>query len=284
MKGFLALDIDGTITDDPHHLPQQVATCLVEMHNTGWELIFLTGRNFQWAYSVLKHLSSPYLLALQNGALVLAMPERKILSTCYLDQTVLKPLEAICQEVGTDFIIYSGFEFGDVCYYRPKNFSQKALEYLQYRTELLKENWVAVDNFEHLPTLKFASIKFIEKWDLIQKIVLNVEETLHLHIPLNRDPVDESYFVAQATRAEANKGQVLNKLLAEKSWKGPVIAAGDDASDLSMLKEATIKIAMANAPKELLAIADVIAPPASLNGIVTGLHHALALVKIKGCK
>ena len=42
-----------------------------------------------------------------------------------------------------------------------------------------------------------------------------------------------------------------------------------------MLQEADIKIIMSTAPQDLLAIADVISPPADEYGIVQGLENAM---------
>ena len=60
--------------------------------------------------------------------------------------------------------------------------------------------------------------------------------------------------------------------------QGPVIAAGNDHNDLSLLQAATIKIAMEDAPIPLTSIADIIAPLASKAGLIDGLEQALNLI------
>ncbi|KAF3362337.1 hypothetical protein PHSC3_001166 [Chlamydiales bacterium STE3] len=278
MKGIIALDIDGTVTAEAHSLPEEVVNTLEELQGQGWIFIFITGRTFQWAYSSLKQLKMPFHLAVQNGAVLLQMPQRLILHRCYLDSIIVEGMHQICHRLNTDFIIYSGYENQDACYYRSHYFSKEHLEYLKKRYTTLKENWIAVEDFK-LELTHVASLKCIEKQSLIREVIQEVEAQLDVHIPLNRDPFSPDYYVAQATHPEATKGHILNIFKTYLKSSGPVIAAGDDFNDVSMLKNADIKIVMGQAPEPLLKMADVVAPPARAMGIIAGLRHAIQLSK-----
>ena len=85
MKTLIALDIDGTITSDLHSLPEQVIDYFETIVQQGDLLAFITGRSFSLANSILGKLNFPYLLALHNGAIILQMPERRIISKQYMD-------------------------------------------------------------------------------------------------------------------------------------------------------------------------------------------------------
>lgn len=275
MNGIIALDIDGTVTAEAHQVPVEVVAFLEQLHQQNWTFLFITGRTFKWAYSSLAALKIPYYLAVQNGAILLNMPERKIIKRCYVDKGIVPKLSDVASRLNTDFIIYSGYENDDTCYYRPKRFSKDHLEYLFDRTKALHENWQAVEDFTHVNLKELASLKFIEKEAKAQEIARCVEEQLHLHIPINNDPYNGQYFVAQATHPEATKGSALKAFAAICEHAGPIIAAGDDFNDVSMLEQADIKIVMGNAPGSLLLMADIIAPPVSQMGIITGLKHAI---------
>ena len=99
---------------------------------------------------------------------------------------------------------------------------------------------------------------------------------MDLHVPPVKDPFKEGYFVAQATHPLVNKGQALQSFKSAIAAFPPlVIAAGDDENDRSLLAVADVKIVMGSAPYSLLKIADIVAPPATEDGIIAGLETAL---------
>jgi hydroxymethylpyrimidine pyrophosphatase-like HAD family hydrolase len=281
VKGILALDIDGTITVDHHNISSQVASFLVTLSLEGWSLIFITGRTFQWGYEVLQYIHCPYYFAVQNGAILLEMPSRKIVSKKYLDKSYLPVMENACRGEPSSFVIYGGYEYKDICYYRPKSFSPEMLEYIQSRKNTFKENWVEVNSFENLPIQEFASLKAFGTFDSAQRIISRIESQSGLHVPLIRDPFQKDRYVVQATHPHVNKGEVVKDLKTILDPSSIVIAAGDDNNDRTMLALADFKVVMATAPEDMLLIADVIAPPAEHLGIIEGLMKAIEKSGIK---
>ncbi|MFI5344462.1 MAG: HAD hydrolase family protein, partial [Chlamydiales bacterium] len=184
-------------------------------------------------------------------------------------------LDSICRKHATDFVVYSGYENDDLCYYRTSYFSPDMFDYLMQRKKFLVEKWIELSSFHHLPVQVFTSLKCFAKGQQAEFLSLEIEDILGLHSPPIQDPFDAEYSIIQATHPSASKGSVLQEVVKAASFKGPVIAAGDDNNDVGMLEAAHIKIAMADAPPRLLAIADIIAPPASENGLIEGLSKAL---------
>lgn len=279
MKGIIGLDIDGTITAELNTMPKDVAVYLKSLSEEGWKLIFITGRSFQWSHKVLRLLDFPYYAAVQNGAIIVEMPSKRIISKKYLDKRIFPTMENICEDEPTDFVIYAGMEHEDVCFYRPKYFSDKLLAYLERRKEALKEDWRPLETYEDLKIEEFPSIKSFGLLQSAQRIAGKIEKQLTLHVPLIKDPFSEEYFVVQATHPAVSKGQALKDFGALFHNKGIVIAAGDDYNDISMLKIADIKVVMSTAPKEILALADIVAPPAEDMGIIEGLEEAIKTKK-----
>jgi hydroxymethylpyrimidine pyrophosphatase-like HAD family hydrolase len=275
VKGVIALDIDGTITADAHILDPKIVEIFSHLDQEGWKFIFLTGRPFQWSYRTLEPLTFSYALAVQNGALLLEMPSKKVISRKYLSSALLPSLEDLCRAFFTDFVIYSGFENDDWCYYRPSHLPSSILAYVLERSTYLGEKWEPLSTFSHLPVSSFSSIKFFAKEKEAFCLSQHIMKNLNLPAPPNRDPFNPDYFVVQVTHAEATKGGVLKEFIHLNKVSGPIIAAGDDYNDQSMLQEADVKIVMANAPSDLLKSADIIAPPASKMGIIQGLTEAI---------
>lgn len=278
-RGIIALDIDGTLTNELHTIHADVISLLTSLHQQGWQMIFITGRTFTWGYQTLKGLSFPYHLSVQNGAILVEMPSRKIIKRKYLDQSILSKMDEICTGEPTDFVIYSGIEDNDNYYYRPNRFSPEMLKYVTARCKHLDENWTAMDSFDKLHLHGFASVKCFGEYPSIERISNRIETEIGLHAPPIKDPFQEGRFVSQATHPEVNKGFALGDFISLIPDHGLIIAAGDDNNDLPMLQRADIKIAMANAPRSLLGIANIIAPPASQNGILTGLKYGVSMAQ-----
>jgi len=269
------LDIDGTVTAEAEGIPSTVVSYLASLYKEGWEFIFITGRPFQWSARTLKVLPFPFTLGVQNGALLLRMPSIEIISRKYLGMEWLVLAEEVCASHGTDFIIYTGFEKNDCCYYRPHKLPEAILNYLQMRKDKLGELWVPYEGFNELPIDDFAAIKCFAPLSQAAALSQEFEATLGLHAPLIKDPFSQDVCVIQATHSEATKGGALREFLSIQSKKGPVLAAGNDYNDLSLLALAHIKIVMEDAPEKILKMAHIVAPAAEKMGIINALEEGI---------
>lgn len=281
MSGVIACDIDGTLTDHPFHIPDKVKDALAYASTHGWELIFLTGRPFTWGARPFESFNFPFHLAVINGANLLKMPEKVLINEILIDKKKLKSLDTFCKSLGTDYVAYGGFTSNDICFYRPHNFSQEMSEYLKKRRITFGESWIPTDNYDDLPLDGFASIKCFGDLSLCKEAAEFMEKELELEVPVIRDPFKTSSYVAQATHSDCNKGKILRLFIEIKNLKGPIIAAGDDYNDISMLQMADKCIVMQTAPSEILAMGDIIASPASEGGIAEALIELMEKLKWK---
>lgn len=279
MKGIIALDIDGTTTVDAQSARDEVIAYLEDLANSGWILMFLTGRTFVWGYHAIQKLKCPYYLAVQNGALVLEMPEKKIALKKYLDRSIFPIMEEICADEPSDFAIFSGFENNDRCFYRPQYFSKELLKYLEKRMAAFNEPWHQLPTYDSLTIDVFPSIKCFGDDTSARRIAEKMEKQLKLHAPVIRDPYDLHFFVIQATQDNVTKGSAIKDMFLQGTDKPLVIAAGDDYNDICMFEMADIKIAMERAPQAMRDQAHIIAKPAEDNGIIEALTEAIKIAK-----
>ncbi|EFB42525.1 HAD family hydrolase [Parachlamydia acanthamoebae] len=278
MPGLIALDIDGTVTDFGGVIPPEVVAYLSELVSDGWNVVFITGRTFTDGFKILQPLSFPYYFAVQNGAITLRMPQQEVVAKHTLGTDVFPAMENICKDEPSDFVIFAGFEHQDCCYYRSHCFSKELLEYLKARSDAFNSIWYDVESFDNLTLANFPSLKCFGQVESASRISYRIENEIGLHAPLIKDPFQNGYYVVQATHASVNKGSALRDLKQRLRVQTPVIAAGDDNNDISMLEEADIRIIMATAPDHLLQTATIIAPPAREKGIIQGLQKALNLI------
>lgn len=279
MKGILALDIDGTLTDDFHFVPAEVVAYLAKLAKE-WQIFFVTGRSFQWAHAAVENMPFPYYFAVQNGALILKMPSQKIVSKQYLDCSIFAEMDKICADEPTDYVIYSGFENDDICYFRPSRFSPYLLTYLQKRVAALREFYQPVESFLTIPSLLLPSVKCFGVPESARRIAAKMQIMLGLHVSAVSDPFDDQFMVAQATHPNVSKGRALETVKSFYASPPIIISAGNDYNDESMFAASDIRIVMGNAPADLFKQADIIAPSVKEMGIIKGLSDAIASLNI----
>lgn len=275
MRGTIALDIDGTLTNESWHMPKRTIEYLKNLAQAGWRFIFITGRTYSSGIKALSEITFPYYLAVQNGAIILEMPSKRVVGKKYLDRSIFKDMDAICNEEPSDFVIYSGYENEDHCYYRPKRFSKALLDYLERRISEYGEIWHPLETYDQMDLEMFPSVKCFGLYSSAKVLADRIEKRLGLHVPLIRDPFSDDHYVVQATHANISKGFALTDLIALTGERGKVIAAGDDYNDLPMLAVADVKIVMATAPADVLSKADIIAPSVEEEGIIIALEAAV---------
>ncbi len=278
-KGWIALDIDGTITDQLHHVPSEVCHYLKFLHQEGWQLVFITGRTFSFGFSALQFLDFPFFLAVQNGADILMMPEKKLVFRSYLPRSIISSLEKIYTDQKEDFIIYAGYEHGDFCYYRPSHFSPELTIHLEKIRSFSPEPWRAVDTFKFAQNESFPLIKCLGSKTLMLRVNASLKGLEGIVTSLIRDPLAEGVYLNLVTDQQADKGKALEKTIAHYGKRGRVIAAGDDRNDISMLNIADFSVVMQTAPLEMHEKADLIGKPATELGIIDALKEATADVR-----
>lgn len=283
MSGIIALDIDGTSAVSGKAVSEEVASYLSSLYEKGWSVIFITGRMFAKIDETLHNLRFPYYIAAQNGAVIVEMPSRLIVYKCYLDRSFLPTFEEVCKEEGTDVVVCLGMESDDRVYFRPDAFQPTLKNYLERRIKSYQENWMAVESFDQIQENVFSALKCFGSQESLRRIVQHVLSFHDLHMPIIRDPFSwdpasgekEFTYLVQATHGSVSKGATLKQFSRMVQKEAPLIAAGDDWNDLSMLEAANIRIVMETAPEELRQIAHVEAPSIEKGGIIHGLELAL---------
>lgn len=276
-RGWIALDIDGTITDATHHVPKEVAHFLHSVYEKGWEIVFITGRAYAFAHPTLHIFSFPFYLAVQNGADVLHMPSKQLIARNYLDSQTIDAIEKLYRGIADDFIVYSGYDHGDFCYYRPIKFSHVVLEHLRKIMPFSMEPWRAVDHFAFEKGETFPLIKCIGRKAEMQHLEQKLQSLSSIATSLIRDPLDhDRIYLILVTHENATKGKALLRIIEAYGARGPIIAAGDDFNDVTMLEEADFKIVMENAPLNMHPMADFLAKSSQQQGIIKALEKAMS--------
>lgn len=273
--GWIALDIDGTITLDRFTIPVEVVSFLQECVKEGWRIAIVTGRPMAFAAMPLQAFDFPYLLLAQNGTIAVEMPNQKVLFRRDFPVSRLKDIERAYEKSAGDFVIYSGFENRDRIYWRPQRCKPSQVEYIQKIGSLHGEKPIAIHSFSELPVHEIPLVKCFGTYNEMKRVDENLVKIPFFHTTLIRDLNEENFYMLLITDRLATKGSSLMKAVQYFGEAKTVIAAGDDENDASLLEVADIKIAMAHAPESLTSIAHFIAPPTSQMGIIQALQMAI---------
>lgn len=275
-RGYIALDIDGTLTDDSHGIPEKVALYLDARVKEGWEVALITGRVYTFAMRSLDVIPFEYFLAVQNGADIFSMPSRKPVSRSYIKRRDVADYHDLAKKMKMPFVVYSGFDVGDFCYYDPSLFCVESLKYLETLKGYSAADWQEISSFADLDQEEFPLIKAFGPEDDLLHIDTKYLVDHSLQTAIIVDPLKPKQSMLLSTAIDVNKGFALDRIRKLCPIDGPVIAAGDDRNDVPLLQKADFRIAVGNAPKELLDIAHYNAPPSSAHGIIQGLDYAIA--------
>jgi Cof subfamily protein (haloacid dehalogenase superfamily) len=277
-KALIALDIDGTLAPMKEPIPAAVAEYLNGVMAEGHQIVFLTGRTFTFARPMLKLMREPFYLAVQNGAAVVELPSKKVVYSKYLSKDILGELDRIFEGASNDYLIEGGVEEGDHCFYRSQRHTEEQLEYIRFRYQLSKENWIDTPSFQEAGIEAFPLIKCFGEKTFVDRIAQEINRKLDLHMPVILDPFKEKGYIAMGTHPQVSKGQSMQALQNLLGSHHFLIAAGDDNNDESMIEAADFGIAMETSPESVLAKADFIAPSAKKQGIIPALNTALKLL------
>lgn len=264
MAKLLALDLDGTIVNGTNLVPEDIKTLLKQFHERNWIIAFITGRMYSFALKSLKNIDLPYILALQNGADVLEMPDENLIKRNYFK---VRSIDFSRIPDSVIPLIYTGYEGGDFCYYNPKNVPIGTQGYIETLKGLSRGRWKTFNQIEEVNDLNVPLVKFLGKREDLMK----VEVFLRSHSAIViKDSVDPESYILLVTSREATKGKILSwiEYTHDVSW---VVAAGDDRNDIPLFMHSDHAIAMKHAPKELKELADEVAE----NGLVQALKKLL---------
>ena len=279
-KGIVALDIDGTITVDKHHMDKRVSDYLSGLIEQKWLLIFITGRSFLFGRSMFDDLRGDYFFAVQNGSALFSMPSAHMIRKYFMSTDNLPAIASIFSKEKCGLVVESGKINEDVCYYCPNDFTVKGLEYIGFRKSISPEKWVEVKSFNDLPVREFSLSKYFADAEKTYYLANKVKESHEVNVIVMRDPFCPGNYLAHINSIQASKGNILMEFRKMYGEELPAVVAGDDFNDVGMLESGTFRIVMQNAPEEMYSMADLIAKPAKDLGIIDALDKVLRSFKI----
>ncbi|AEJ77648.1 HAD family phosphatase [Chlamydia trachomatis] len=281
LQKLLVTDIDGTITHQSHLLHDRVVKALHQYYDSGWQLFFLTGRYFSYAYPLFQNFSVPFLLGSQNGSSVWSSTDKEFIYFRSLSRDFLCVLEKYFEDLDLIACIESGASNRDVYFRKGLGKTSQELKAIldavYFPTPEAARLLVDVQGHlsEEFSYEDFAIAKFFGEREEVKKImdrfIQSPEVSSQVTMNYMRWPFDFKYAVLLLTLKDVSKGFAVDQVVQTfyKENKPFIMASGDDVNDIDLLSRGDFKIVIQTAPEEMHGLADFLAPPAKDLGILS---------------
>lgn len=273
--GLITLDIDGTLTDNSHTIPDAVVDYLCYLYDEGWEVVLLTGRSLSYAKHSFENISFPVYIGVQNGADVIYLDENRNVLQTYIPKTEIDEVLTHLDQDDVEVFVYSGHERGDFCYFRKDGLSREMVRYVDKLQTLSDAPWVPIHSFQDIPQNGVPLIKAVGPKNLLNASDGRLQQMPQIAHSIIADPIFTNTHLCLITHSLATKGNAAQNMKDLLRIDGPHIAAGDDRNDISMLSIADRAIVMETAPHDMHAMGDVVAKPATECGIIDALSTVI---------
>ncbi|AXI10509.1 sugar-phosphatase [Oceanobacillus sp. 143] len=248
MYKLIAIDMDGTLLNDSHEVPEDVKLTLEEAKRQGIKIVLCSGRPIGGMRNYIEALNldedGDYAIA-YNGAFVQDTHTNDVVAQLSLGHDDLVKLHNISVELN------SPMHFFDVngLYTPNANIS----EYTVLESYLNKIP-LAYRQVSDVPTdLSIPKIMFIDKPVNLNQTIQALPEHLNEQYTI----VQSSPYFLEFVHPEASKGNAVKRLAEQLGIKQEeVMSIGDNGNDLSMIKYAGCGVAMGNAIPEIKEAAD----------------------------
>ncbi|QSF46828.1 Cof-type HAD-IIB family hydrolase [Paenibacillus tianjinensis] len=252
---LIALDVDGTLLNDDHHLSDENKEAIAEVTQMGGQIVLCTGRSPQNSIPFMEELGlSGYVLG-HNGAVTVSVSDRKVLDQYGMDGRGLDPYIEYCRKHNIHFDVSTAFEM-----------------YVDNADNLTKEAHFMYEHFRIVPASLPGWEEFREP--IVKFTVFTQADTLDEAMrewgtwtqQYNLQRSGE--FFADFMHQDASKGNALKNLAARLGiQREEVLSIGNYYNDISMLTYAGLGIAMENSPLEVKAAADAVTGTNNEHGV-----------------
>lgn len=260
----IALDLDGTLTNHDKVVTPRTRQALLKAQEQGAIIILASGRPTYGIVPVAECLElekrGGYILSYNGGNIVNAKTGEKLFSQ-FLPDAVIPILYKYAREHRYALLGYAGNE---IITEMPDD------QYVKEESRINKMNIRKVDNL--LDDLEPHPTKLLMTGDPTDMI--KAEEELVEILGEKMDIFRSAPFFLELVPKGIDKAQSLLRLLSKINLTpADLMAFGDGYNDLSMLKLASVGVAMANAAPEVRADADYVTLSNEEDGVAEALLH-----------
>lgn len=265
---LIALDIDGTLTDDSKKIMPDTRNTLLEIQKKGVRILLASARPTPGLYDMAGQLKLKMyqgILMAYNGGKIVDASDGKTLSEIHMDQEQTRSLLQFLDTLPVTVILDDGVQF----------YVKDAKGYMvEYECKNNQMNYTEVEDLAGF--LNFSPIKLLLSAD--PSHILKIQNTIAAHLDDTLTVVRTAPFFLEIIPSRINKGKGLQDVCRRIGVSMADTAAfGDSENDIPMLKAAGCGIAMANADQAVKDSADRVTLSNNEDGIAYAIRNWLNL-------
>jgi hypothetical protein len=266
---LLVVDIDGTISGESNTVSQAVKEAIAAVQAKGIPVAIATGRMYRSALRFHQELNSTLPLMAYQGAWIQDPTSQTIHQHLPVSRDVAEQLLDYFEQPTLRSLLSVHFYINDQLYVREVTPETQAYAARSGITP------IAVGDLRQ--TLSNEPTKILALCDDTTVITDLLGNLRRQYTPAELYMTTSVATFFEATNAVVNKGNAVRYLAEEilglKSHN--VMTIGDNFNDLEMLQYAGIGVAMGNAPEDVQAIANWVAPSVDVDGVATAIEKFL---------
>lgn len=258
---LIALDVDGTLLNDEHKLPEGTKETIAAIAAEGTEFVLCTGRAPSSSIPLLEQLGLEGYVITHNGAAAITVGKsHEVVHEFYMDPQGLHPYFEYCRKNGVHFDVNTTFEvYTDHADKLPPEIMKV------YSSFFIEPKKMPETGLLHEPIVKITASgppevidKLQAEWELWEP-QFNILRSGDLFLDL--------------MHCDASKGSALKKLAENRGIPAEqVMAIGNYYNDITMLSYAGLGIAMDNSPDEVKTAANDVTLSNNEGGVVAALQ------------
>lgn len=266
---LVGLDLDGTLLTNEKKISAKTMEVLEKAAALGVEFVPVTGRPFGGIPKIVKKLPFVHYIIACNGATTHSMPEGKLLREVLISGEDSRSLAQTFQGFGADFeVLCGGIGYGEQSMYDRLIDNSPNRDFV---TKYVKETRKIIPSMDAF----LADSEGVEEIFLMAKgnkhrdaIFAEIEHLDHIHV------VFPGPAMMEITASTVDKGEALLALGESLGiTRDEVMAVGDSGNDITMLKAASLSVAMENGEEAVKNLAKVVTESNEKDGVALAVQR-----------
>lgn len=266
---LLVVDIDGTISGESNTISSTVKQAIAAVQSQGIQVAIATGRMYRSALRFHQDLNSTLPLMAYQGAWIQDPTSQQIYQHSPVSRDIALQLLDYFEQPALRSLLSVHFYINDQLYVRDITPETQAYA--------ARSGITPIPVGDLRQTLSQEPTKILALCDdtsVIKDLLGNLRRQ---YTPAELYMTTSVATFFEATNAVVNKGNAVRYLAEEVLGlqRQNVMTIGDNFNDLEMLEYAGIGVAMGNAPEDVKAIANWVAPSVEVDGVATAIEKFL---------